>query len=52
MHQIKLRIATNLRDFSEFRFKSVEFITTGEIHRDIYNMDELNDFYRDLWYRV
>ena len=52
MRQIKLKIETDLRDYSEFRFKSVVFITSGEMHRDIYNMEELDDFYRSLYYRV
>ena len=52
MRQIKLRIATDFKDYSEFRFKSVVFITSGEMHRDIYNMEELDDFYRSLYYRV
>lgn len=52
MRQIKLKIETDLRDYSEFRFKSIVFITSGAMHRDIYNMDELEEFYKDLYYRV
>lgn len=52
MRQIKLKIETDLRDYSEFRFKSIVFMTSGEMHRDIYNMEELEDFYRSLWNRV
>ena len=52
MRQIKLKIKADTKDYSEFRFKSVVFITTGEMHRDIYNMEELEDFYRSLYYRV
>lgn len=52
MRQIKLKIKTDLRDYSEFRFKSIVFITSGEMHRDIYNIEELKDFYKDLYYRV
>lgn len=52
MRQIKLKIKADIKDYSEFRFKSVVFITSGEMHRDIYNMEELEDFYRSLCYRV
>jgi hypothetical protein len=52
MRQIKLKIKTDLKDYSEFRFKSIVFITSGEMHKDIYNMEELEDFYRSLYYRV
>lgn len=52
MRQIKLKIKADIKDYSEFRFKSVIFNTSGEMHRDIYNMEELEDFYRSLYYRV
>lgn len=52
MRQIKLRIATNIKDYSEFNFKTVIFTTSGAIHKDIYNMTELEELYRSLYYRV
>lgn len=52
MRQIKLKIKTDFKDYSEFEFKTIVFITSGEMHRDIYNMDELEDFYKGLYYRV
>lgn len=52
MRQIKLKIKADIKDYSEFEFKTVVFITSGEMHRDIYNMDDLEDFYKDLYYRV
>lgn len=52
MRQVKLRLNTQLKDFSEFGFKTVVFVSTGEMHKDIYNMDDLEDFYRSLYYRV
>lgn len=52
MRQIKLKIKTDIKEYSEFRFKSVIFNTSGEMNRDIYNMEELEDFYRSLYYRV
>lgn len=52
MRQVKLRLNTQLKDFSEFGFKTVIFTSTGEMHYDIYNMNDLEDFYRSLYYRV
>ena len=52
MRQIRLKLTANLRDYKEFGFKTIVFTSKGEMHRDIYNLNDLKDYYEALYYRV